>query len=200
MFFADSAWFIDYQDGIESVFNLATNEGRSSSSSDTERLLDVLESHEACNDTDLLGYPCCISASCVLTQRNSSGQLQFYPENTPTFVLFSLYDIYLLAPGLAMVADLGDSMDAASNSEGTGAGGLGIVLDFLRVVGEYAGTMNNTLDLATNQVSAPRERGEGERGGGGKEKEGRKGRRRGGEREGGREGERDLGKLIHIFA
>lgn len=154
--FADSAWFIDYQDGIESVFNLATNEGRSSSSSDTERLLDVLESHEACNDTDLLGYPCCISASCVLTQRNSSGQLQFYPENTPTFVLFSLYDIYLLAPGLAMVANLEDSMDAASNSEGTGAGGLGIVLDFLRVVGEYAGTMNNTLDLATNQVSVPR--------------------------------------------
>ena len=164
--FADSAWFIDYQDGIESVFNLATNENRSLSSSDTERLLDVLESQEACNDTDMLGYPCCISVSCVLTQRNSSGELQFYPENTPTFVLLSLYDIYLLAPGLAMVADLRNSMDAASNSEGTGAGGLGVVLDFLRVVGEYAGTMNNTLDLATNQVSTPGGRGrEGERGG-----------------------------------
>ena len=150
--FAESSWFIDYLDGIESVFNLATNENPSSSA--TRRLLDTIQSNEACNNTDRFGYPCCISAHCVFTQRDSSsGQLQFYPENTPTFVVFSLYDIYLLAPGLASVANLNRSMDAASNAQGTGAGGLGIVLDFLRVVGEYGGTMNSTLDVATTQVS-----------------------------------------------
>ena len=148
---AESSWFIDYLDGLESVFNLATSTDRSSS--DTQRLLDTILLNEACNDTNRFGYPCCISAHCVFTQHNSSGQLQFYPENTPTFAVFSLYDIYLLAPGLASVANLEESMDAASNAQGDGAGGLGIVLDFLRVAGEYGGTMNNTLDVATTQVS-----------------------------------------------
>lgn len=149
--FADSSWFIDYLDGIEAVFNLETSGNRSSS--DTQRLLDTIQSNEACNDTDRFGYPCCISAHCVFTQRDSSGQLQFYPENTPTFTVFSLYDIYLLAPGLATVANLERSTEAASNAQGNGAGGLGIVLDFLRIAGEYGGTMNNTLDVATTQVS-----------------------------------------------
>ena len=150
--FADSSWFIDYLDGIESVFNLATSENRSSNDDTRQRLLDTIESNEACNDTDRFGYPCCISAHCVFTQRDSNGQLQFYPENTPTFMLFSLYDIYLLAPGLSTVANLEQSMDAQSDGRGDGAGALGIVLDFLRVVGEYGGTMNNTLDVATTQV------------------------------------------------
>ena len=144
----DSSWFVDFQDGIESVFNLATSEN--SDSSDTQRLLTTIRSNEACNNTDRVGYPCCISAHCVLTQRNSSDQLQYYPENTPTFALFSVYDIYLLAPGLATVANV----ETASNTENDGSGnaGIGIVLDFLRIAGEYGGTMNSTLDLVTTQV------------------------------------------------
>ena len=38
-------------------------------------------------------------------------------------------------------------------NSGNGMGGLGIVLNFLRIAGEYGGTMNNTLDVVTTQVS-----------------------------------------------
>ena len=144
----DSAWFIDFQDGIEAVFNGVTKS--SSSTSNSERLLDVLKSNTACSDTDRLGYPCCISAHCIMTQRNSDGELQYYPEDTPTIALFSIYDIYLMTPGLESVANL-ESVQETSNT-GDGNGGVGIVLDFLRVIGEYGGTMNSTLDTVTTQV------------------------------------------------
>ena len=141
----DSAWFIDYQDGIEAIFNgEATTD---SSTSNNERLLKVLMSNSACSDTDRLGYPCCISAHCIMTQRNSNGELRYYPEDTPTFALFSIYDIYLLAPGLARVANL-ESVQGTGDSNG----GVGIVLDFLRITGEYGGIMSNTLDSVTTQV------------------------------------------------
>ena len=45
---------------------------------------------------------------------------------------FSIYDIYLLTPALGKIADV------KSNAN------LGIVLEFLRVTGEYGGTMNYT--------------------------------------------------------
>ena len=76
----------------------------------------------------------------MLTQQDSSGELEFYPDNTPTFALFSIYDIYLLAPGLASVANLENRQKWS------------IVLDFLRIAGEYGGTMNHTLDIVTKQV------------------------------------------------
>ena len=72
--------------------------------------------------------------SLILTQRNSSDQLQYYPENTPTFALFSVYDIYLLAPGLATVANV--EIDSDTENDGSGNAGIGIVLDFLRIAGE----------------------------------------------------------------
>ena len=146
--FFDSAWFIDFQDGIKAVFNGET--ATTSSTSNNLRLVDILMSNSACNDTDRLGYPCCISAHCVMTQRNSDGELQYYPEDTPTFALFSIYDIYLLAPGLARVASL-ESAEETVNT-GDGNGGTDIILNVLRVIGEYGGTMNNTLDTVTNQV------------------------------------------------
>ena len=152
----DSAWFIDFQNGIEEIFNetcATSNEASSSeisatSNSTSQRLLNVLMSNSACNDTDRLGYPCCISAHCILTQRNSEGELQYYPKDTPTFALFSIYDIYLLAPGLARVPSL-ESVHESANTDDS----IGVILDVLRVVGEYGGTMNNTIDLATAQVS-----------------------------------------------
>ena len=144
----DSAWFIDFQHGIETIF---TGEATTSSSkSNSQRLLNILSSNSACNDTDRLGYPCCISAHCVMTQQNRDGELQYYPEDTPTFALFSIYDIYLLAPGLARVASLESAQDTANTGDGNG--GIDILLDILRVIGEYGGTMNNTLDRVTTQV------------------------------------------------
>ena len=86
----------------------------------------------------------------MLTQQDSNGELKFYPDNTPTFALFSIYDIYLLAPGLATVANLETSTQV--ENDGTANAGLSIVLDFLRIAGEYGGTMNHTLDVVTTQV------------------------------------------------
>ena len=146
--FFDSAWFVDFQDGIETIFDGEVNTG--TSTDNNRRLLDILSSNSACNDTDRLGYPCCISAHCVMTQRNSDGELQYYPEDTPTFALFSIYDIYLLAPGLEKVASLGTVQETANTGDGNG--GVGVLLDVLRVIGEYGGTMNNTLDTVTTQV------------------------------------------------
>lgn len=145
----DSSWFIDFLDGIENIFNLGT----SVNSSDTERLLNTLRSNEACNDTDQFGYPCCISAHCILTQMDDNGRLQYYPESTSTFALFSVYDIYLLTPGLSTVANIESSTNAG---DGSLNGGLSVVLDFLRIAGEYGGTMNYTLDVATTQVYSAR--------------------------------------------
>ena len=146
----DSAWFIDFHDGIETVFNGEVNTC-STSTSNNQRLYEILKSNNsACNDVDQFGVPCCISAHCIMTQRNSEGELLYYPKDTPTFALFSIYDIYLLAPGLASVASL-DSVEETANS-GNGNSGVGVVLDVLRIIGEYGGTMNNTLDLAASQV------------------------------------------------
>ena len=61
-----------------------------------------------------------------------------------------MYDIYLLTPGLASVANIETATD--SGGDGSNTGGLSIVLDFLRIAGEYGGTMNYTLDVADTQV------------------------------------------------
>ena len=86
-----------------------------------------------------------------MTQQNSDGELQHYPKDTPTFALFSIYDIYLLAPALNRVVSIESAQE--STNTGDGSAGIGIVLDFLRVAGEYGGVMNNTLDTVTTQVS-----------------------------------------------
>ena len=142
----DSSWFINFQNGIQEIFNGVTSSQRSSVS-DNLRLLQLLTSNSVCNDTDRLGYPCCISAHCVMTQRNSDGELQYYPEDTPTFALFSIYDVYLLAPALARVASL-ESAQEMVNSDNANR----IVFNVLRIIGEYGGLMNSTLDLVTAKV------------------------------------------------
>lgn len=144
----DSSWFIDFEGGLDSAFSLELYKRHSLNN--TEHLFDILMSNEACSGTDWFGLPCCISAHCVLTQQNSSGHLQYYPDNTPTFALFSLYDIYLLAPGLTTVENLGAVTDTTSSAYSTD--GVEAVFDFSAVVGEYGGIMNYTLDEAASQV------------------------------------------------
>ena len=146
MVLTDSAWFIDFQNGSREVFN-----GLEASSGINQHLLElIIKSNPACNDADRLGNPCCLSASCMLTQRNSDGELQYYPEDTPTFALFSIYDIYLLSPGLARVQGL-ETAQGTANS-GDNLGGVSSLLDYLRVIGEYGGIMRYTLDTATTEV------------------------------------------------
>ena len=145
----DSSWFVNFQDGIEEVFDHETT--GIPSAGNTQSLFTILQSqNDACNNTDRYGYPCCVSAHCVMTQQNSDGELQHYPKDTPTFALFSIYDIYLLAPALNRVVSIESAQE--STNTGDGSAGIGIVLDFLRVAGEYGGVMNNTLDTVTIQV------------------------------------------------
>ena len=143
----DSSWFVNFQGGIIQVFY-----GRASDIPNSQSLLAILATQNAaCCDIDRFGYPCCVSAQCILTELNSAGELEYYPRSTPTFALFSIYDIYLLTPALETVADI-NSVQSSVNT-GDGNAGLGVVLDFLRVAGEYGGTMNYTLDVVTAQVS-----------------------------------------------
>ena len=143
----DSSWFINFHGGIQEVFN-----GEENDNGDSQNLFKVLQSQNiACNDTSRFGYPCCVSAQCVLTQQGSDGELQYYPKDTPTFALFSIYDIYLLAPALARVANINSAQQSVNT--GDGKAGIDIVLDFLRIAEEYGGTMNYTLDVVTVQAS-----------------------------------------------
>ena len=146
----DSSWFVDFQDGIKAVFSVLATSKPESISDNTQRVLNVIKSNQACNDTNRFEYPCCISAHCIMTEQTSDGELAYYPEDTPTFAIISVYDIYLLSSSLQRITDL-ESIQAASNS-GNGIGGIDIMLNFLRVVGEYGGTMNHTVDLVDRKV------------------------------------------------
>lgn len=139
----DSAWFINFQDGVSRVFNGATNTNQIS----TMRLFDIIATHPPCANMSL-GYPCCISAHCVMTTREESGALAYFPETgVQTFALSSVYDIFLLAPAVA-------GLDAFEAVMGGNAGATtGLLIDFLRVVGEYGGEMNFTLGLTFDIVS-----------------------------------------------
>ena len=147
MVFSDSSWFINFLGGIQEVFN-----GEENDTDNSQSLFKILQSQNiACNDTSRFGYPCCVSAQCVLTQQGSDGELLYYPKDTPTFALFSIYDIYLLAPALARVANINSAQQSVNT--GDGKAGIDIVLDFLRIAEEYGGIMNYTLNVVTAQVN-----------------------------------------------
>ena len=136
MVFTDSSWFINFQDGIDETFL-----GGTADMSTSRNVFSILLSQNlACNDTVRFGYACCVSAQCMLTEQSHDGGLKYYPQNTPMFALFSIYDIYLPTPALGKIADVNSNAN------------LGVVLEFLKVTGEYGGTMNYTLDVVTSQV------------------------------------------------
>lgn len=147
----DSSWFINFQDSIHRIFNGTAN--AMEATSDQVRLLNVLTSHPACADFKF-GYPCCISAHCVLTRRNNTGQLMYYPENNQrTFALFSLYDLFLLAPALAGQDGFTTSTNESPNGDDADDQNLaGQLINFLRIIGEYGGEMNNTLSTTMSSL------------------------------------------------
>lgn len=152
----DSSWFVNFQESIYRIFDGTVSAIQSSRLNDTDsrRLLNVLSSNPSCRDL-YFGYPCCISAHCVLTRRNSTGQLAYYPEtNQKTFAIFSLYDIFLLAPAIAGQ----DSFTASDNESPNGDDAddvnlAGVLINFLRIIGEYGGEMNSTATMSYYGVS-----------------------------------------------
>lgn len=153
----DSAWFINFQGNIARIFEESIGDAFSSESSSTvnsdsrqstQRLLDILYSHPPCNDRTF-GFPCCISAQCMLTRRNDSGQLAYFPEgsNVRSFFLSSVYDIYLLAPTIAN-QDSFNELDEMNQTEA--------LVNFLLKVGEYGGEMNRSFARTFRQVRSNR--------------------------------------------
>ena len=69
-----------------------------------------------------------------------AGLLKHYPQSrVRTFILSSVYDVFLLAPAVVGLDDF-DSVSGGNQQNATS-----LLIDFLRVVGEYGGVMNFTL-------------------------------------------------------
>ena len=149
----DSSWFVNFQDGIYRIFDGVSSGTSGTTLSDIQeknnrRLLEIVSNHTACADVSL-GYPCCISAYCVMTTRNESGNLAYFPESGQrTFFLGSVYDIFLLAPAVMGL----DDFSAITNEDDEDASAVSLVVDFVRLTGEYGGEMNSTLTQTFNSV------------------------------------------------
>ena len=137
----DSSWFINFRDSINQEFGSLDYDDENNSM--FGRLLD---SHEACNDTRL-GYPCCLSTQCILTQSNPNTQEPYYPHDVPLFSITSLYDIFLLANTLAnVVSKVSDQISPT-----------GLAVQFISTIGEYGGAMNaSVLETSTIVSSTPK--------------------------------------------
>ena len=132
---ADSSWFINFRDSIDQEFGFIN----ASSRSQGDALWQILDSNKACSDVRM-GYPCCLSAYCLLKGNNRiTGELNF-PRNVPVFILTSLYDIFILAKALAHLESLHSD-------------NIGHMLEFLMTTAEYGGAMSNSV---TDIVSGSR--------------------------------------------
>ena len=65
-------------------------------------LLFLLKSHEACYDTHR-GYPCCLSAQCVLSSSSPETNEPYFPSDVSLLVITSLYDVFILSQALKEV-------------------------------------------------------------------------------------------------
>ncbi|PFX30573.1 ABC transporter G family member 2 [Stylophora pistillata] len=78
----------------------------------------------ACADSTY-GYPCCLSALCMLTRG-------YYPSTLPTLFVFSMYDIYIIGD---VVARMSKRVSVAENG----------VTNLLTLIESYGGAMNQSL-------------------------------------------------------
>ena len=127
---ADSSWFINFRDSIDQEFRKLLSVVKSTSLS----VFDVLDSNEVCGDTRL-GYPCCVSAQCLLQESSMLTGEPYFPRDVSLFSLTSVYDVFLLANALAGLVHLQNS----------GISSTGLALQFLMTIGEYGGAMNSSL-------------------------------------------------------
>lgn len=147
----DSSWFINFQESILQIFDGTVS---AEQSSNARRLLSIISNNPACSNFDF-GYPCCISAHCVMTSRSENGTLAYYPEfNQRTFSVFSLYDIFLLAPAL-IDEDFNLDPPQKDSFVGIDNGGdkvISLFINSLRTIGEYGGEMNSTVSMSFSEV------------------------------------------------
>ena len=156
--FIESSWFVNFQDNLYRRFTNLVNiseDSRASNFNITEyvkeqnetSLLSVIIHHEPCNSIEL-GTLCCISTHCLISNPT------YVPTDIPILVAFSIYDIYLLAPSLRGVEPynmIEKSFEVNFKNENSEPAGVN--LNFLRIIGEYGGVMNDTLGITLHQAA-----------------------------------------------
>ena len=113
----DSAWFIDFHGSIGNEFT-------------PEEILKLVQNGEVVRTCDANN-----PLSCILAQTLLSNP-RYYPTDIPTLVIFSRYDLYLLAAVLNQLSSTN-------------------IIGVMRTVAEYAGSMNATLQnvASLNQIA-----------------------------------------------
>ena len=108
----DGGWFINFRESVTSKLS--------------SEFFDISKPmSRACADLSN-GYPCCLSAPCMLTQG-------YYPANVPTFFVSSMFDIYIIGDVVLQYVE-----DRTAFVE-SGGGDLITMLDL------YGGAMNQSL-------------------------------------------------------
>ncbi len=144
----DSSWFINFNDDIQREFNNSNitfvppssggrEEEEEEEDSVEENLFSIISWHPPCRDTHI-GAPCCISARCVISNKD-----YFPSDDTPVFVIVSLYDVFLLGASLRGLVTLAYEEETLRP---------GYALDFVRIVSEYGGAMNRSISELENEV------------------------------------------------
>ena len=108
---------------------------RDLTSQDDGDLLKMFKSHESCMDTSR-GFPCCLSAQCLLSGYNPVTNEPYFPRNVSLFVITSLYDAFILSRAISDVQVYSSDSDSIP---------IGLAVEYLTVVGEYGGVMHNSL-------------------------------------------------------
>ena len=138
----DSSWFINFRGSLNQEFGATIESGQLLSN----HLNGTLGSVEACNDTRP-GFPCCLSAQCILTEKSIVTGEPYYPRDVPLFLLQSLYDLLLLTRSLSPFNPVVSADLYTTTSLG---------LQSLMTIGEYGGEMNNSLTATATATLFPR--------------------------------------------
>ena len=138
---ADSSWFINFRDSINQKFGPITEHRLPQSNT----FIEVIGSIDACTDRRL-GYPCCLSARCLLTERNRHTGEPYYPAEIPLFLLQSLYDLFILTNSISRLSPV-----ISHDLYTTASIGLHLVM----TIGEYGGEMNSSLAIVTSASNVP---------------------------------------------
>lgn len=121
----DSSWFINFDNNLVENFHFDFLEEH------TNYL-----SHEPCRDKDTRGFPCCVSAACMLSKPlQLRGPLDF--PDIPSFAIFSIYDLYIVSESIRKLEN--DSRDVQ-------------FLEAFRTIAEYGGAMNFSLEMTRHSA------------------------------------------------
>lgn len=139
---ADSAWFINFRGNIFRRFdgtNQASKNNNNSTKRTDERLLTLIESIPQCTSVTATGSPCCISLECVM-----SDERYFPVGDVPVMIVFSLYDVFLLADAIAQMTPPGTT-DTSNDLPTVG-------VQFIVTVAEYGGVMNSSIKNTASKI------------------------------------------------